>query len=115
MIRRALSLAKTSASIGPSDTAEPPDEPGPVGEKGKPAGRPAVHEPNGDRRFARTAGMNLAVDRDLGAGGVADIIGGLARDVAGRAVVEVGGDDELLVETAPGARNPFSGEDYAAL
>ena len=41
---------------GPLDNRRTPDEPRAVGQKGKPARPPAVHEPDGDRRFARSAG-----------------------------------------------------------
>ena len=40
--------------------------------------------------------MNLAIDRDIGTGGIADIICGLPRDVAGRPVGEFGCDNQLL-------------------
>ena len=51
---------------------------------------------DGDRGLARPVGLDQAVRGDLDPGGVAEVVGGLAGDVAGRAVVELGGDDELL-------------------
>ena len=65
-----------------------PDEPGPVGEESEAAGRAAIHVADGDRLFHRAAGVNLPVIGDVGTGRVADIVGSLAGDVAGRAVVE---------------------------
>ena len=54
--------------------------------------------------------MDQAVDGDLDPGGVADVVGGLAGDVARGAVVELGGDHELLVQ-GPGRREPLGRED----
>ncbi len=109
-MRRAFSLAKTSVSIVPARFLAAPDEPGPVGEEREAAGRAAVHVANGDGRLARAAGVNLPVDGDLGAGRVADVVGGLPGDVAGRAIVEDRRDDELLVE-GPGRQDPLGGND----
>ena len=103
-------MAKTSVSIVPSRVPPLPDETRPIGQEGQPAGRAAVHVADGDRRLARAAGVNQPVDGDLGAGGVADVVGGLPGDVAGRAVVELGGDDELLVEGAR-RQDPLGGKD----
>ena len=58
--------------------------------------------------------MNLAIDRDIGTGGIADIVCSLPRDVAGRPVGEFGCDNELL-DTAPGARIRSAGEDSERL
>ena len=87
----------------------PPDEARAIGQKGEPAGAAAVHVANGDCRLARALGVNQGGIRDLSAGRIADVISGLTRHVAGRAIVKLGRDDKLLVECA-GRGNPLGRE-----
>ncbi len=97
-MRRAFSLAKTSASIRSLRFSAVPDEPGPIGEESQAAGRAPIHVTNSDNGLTGGANVNLPVNGDVGAGGITDIIGRLAGDIARCAVQKESGNHELLVD-----------------
>src|SRR5262249_1701138 len=84
------------------DGARPrgPDEAGPVGGERQPADRAPVAITDGDRRLPRSADVDQAVGGDLGPGGIAQVVGGLRRDVPAGTVLELGRDDQLLIGRA---------------
>ncbi len=107
------SLAKTARRSDAIALRAAPDEPGPVGREGQPAGRATVPVADGNGRLAGPPARTRPSIETSNLRRVADVVGRLPRDVAGRAILELGGDDELLVD-AP-VQDPLGGEDAERL